>query len=144
MSQNDDPVTPNEMSARFAQLVVMQSQNILFSLGQLGSPGGEAVEPHFDVARVLIDQLEMLKHKTRGNLSAEESTLLDNALSNMRLAFVETVNLTSAQGAAEKDAGKPGDETAPPGAKAEAPAQEATGDEDKGEGDRKRFSKSYG
>lgn len=132
------------MSARFAQLVVMQSQNILYSLGRLGGPGGEAADPHFDVARVLIDQLEMIKHKTRGNLSAEETTLLDNALSNMRLAFVETVNLSRAPGTAEKAAREAEGESAPAAAGPEAPAQEKTGGEDKDEGDRKRFSKSYG
>ncbi len=127
------------MSARFAQFVIMQSQNILFSLGRLGGPGGEEAEPHFDVARVLIDQLEMMQHKTRGNLSAEEATLLDNALSNMRLAFVETVNTASAAGPAAGDAEKARPAPESPATKTEAPKE--GGDEG---GEKKRFSKSYG
>ena len=137
MSQKDDPTAHDEMAARFAQLVVMQTQNILFSLGQLGSPGEDPHEPNFDVARVLIDQLEMLQSKTRGNLSTEESRLLDNALSNMRLAFVESVSAAGKQAPAEKSG-----ETKP--VAPDAPTPDKTGpkgDEDQGG---KRFTKSYG
>jgi hypothetical protein len=122
----------DEMSERFAQFVIMQSQNILYTLGRIPGPGGEAVEPHFDVARMLIDQLEMVHHKTRGNLSREEEELLDNALSNMRLAFVETVNR-----------GGHAPESAPrePAAPQPPPPKNQGGDDDEGQ---KRFSKSYG
>lgn len=140
MSQKDDPTAHDEMAARFAQLVVMQTQNILFSLGQLGSPGEDPHEPNFDVARVLIDQLEMLQSKTRGNLSTEESRLLDNALSNMRLAFVETVN------AASDEAPIPETAEAPPPAPEAGPPEGGSRDkgDDDDDGGKKRFSKSYG
>lgn len=141
MSQKDDPLSPDEMSERFAQLVVMQTQNILFSLGRLGGMGDEPHEPNFDIARVLIDQLEMLKLKTKGNLSPDESNLLDNALSNMRLVFVESVNLASGKGPAPAKA-----EISPPEAKPETGVAAKAGDKDDDEDDggKKRFSKSYG
>lgn len=114
----------------------MQSQNILFALGRLAGPEG-ATEPHFDLARVLIDQLEMFQAKTKGNLSQEESELLESALSSMRLAFVESVSAAGKQApAGESGEAKP---VAP-----DAPTPDKTGpkgDEDQGG---KRFTKSYG
>ena len=114
----------------------MQSQNILFALGRLAGPEG-ATEPHFDLARILIDQLEMFQAKTKGNLSREESELLESALSSMRLAFVESVSAAGKQAPAEKSG-----ETKP--VAPDAPTPDKTGpkgDEDQGG---KRFTKSYG
>ena len=41
------------------------------------------------MARQSIDMLAMLKDKTRGNLTIEESALLDRVLHDARIAFVE-------------------------------------------------------
>jgi hypothetical protein len=41
------------------------------------------------VAQQMIDWLGMLEHKTRGNLSFEESSFLSGVLYELRLAFVE-------------------------------------------------------
>lgn len=117
----------DEAADRFAQFVLMQSQNILYALGRIPGPGGEPGDPHFDIARILIDQLEMLQIKTKGNLNRQETELLENALSNMRLVFVESVNRAGRSPAAP---------AAPPPA-----TDKDAGDEDD---DRKRFSKSYG
>lgn len=136
MAQTEGSDQTDEMSARFSQFVLMQSQNILFALGRLAGPEG-ATEPHFDLARILIDQLEMFQAKTKGNLSREESELLESALSSMRLAFVESVSAAGKQAPAEKSG-----ETKP--VAPDAPTPDKTGpkgDEDQGG---KRFTKSYG
>lgn len=125
----------DEMSARFSQFVLMQSQNILFALGRLAGPEG-AAEPHFDLARLLIDQLEMIQEKTKGNLSKEETDLLENALSSMRLAFVESVGAVGKEPPAQQtEAQTPPPESDP------SEKGKNKGDEDQGG---KRFSKSYG
>jgi len=136
VAQTEGSDQTDEMSARFSQFVLMQSQNILFALGRLAGPEG-ATEPHFDLARILIDQLEMFQAKTKGNLSREESELLESALSSMRLAFVESVSAAGKQAPAEKSG-----ETKP--VAPDAPTPDKTGpkgDEDQGG---KRFTKSYG
>jgi hypothetical protein len=38
---------------------------------------------------MFIDQLETIEYKTKGNLSAQEAKLLQDALAQLRLAFVE-------------------------------------------------------
>ena len=85
-----------EMAQRFVQFVMMQVQNIFYVLGRIPSPDGRPIPPNLEAAKLLIDQLEMIQEKTRGNLSAQESSILDDALKNVRLSFVEASGGTPA------------------------------------------------
>jgi hypothetical protein len=85
-----------ELAQRFVQFVMMQAQNIFYVLGRIPSPDGRPIPPNLEAAKLLIDQLEMILEKTRGNLSAQESAILDDALKNVRLAFVEASGGTPA------------------------------------------------
>ena len=42
-------------------------------------------------AREMIDMLDVLQDKTRGNLAPEEETLLLDVLGNLKLAYMEMV-----------------------------------------------------
>jgi len=85
-----------ELAQRFVQFVMMQAQNIFYVLGRIPSPDGRPIPPNLEAAKLLIDQLEMVQEKTRGNLSAQESSILEDALKNVRLAFVEASGGTPA------------------------------------------------
>lgn len=85
-----------ELAQRFVQFVMMQVQNIFYVLGRIPSPDGRPIPPNLEAGKLLIDQLEMIQEKTRGNLSAQESSILDDALKNVRLAFVEVSGGTPA------------------------------------------------
>jgi hypothetical protein len=76
--------------------VMMQTQNIYYLLGRIPSPDGRAVPPNLEAAKLFIDQLEMVQEKTRNNLTAQETQILDEALKNSRLAFVEASGGTPA------------------------------------------------
>ncbi|MCS7063593.1 MAG: DUF1844 domain-containing protein [Methylacidiphilales bacterium] len=82
-------LSAREISQRFRQFVMMQAQNILYVLGRVAGPDGVAPPPNLSAAKLLIDQLEMIEAKTKGNLSHEEAALLSNVLSEVRLVFVE-------------------------------------------------------
>jgi len=86
--QKQDPATSGEMTQRFAHFVIMQAQQILFVLGN-PTPEGDAMPPNLEGGRMLIDQLEMIQEKTKGNLNAPEAKILEEALSRVRLAFVQ-------------------------------------------------------
>jgi hypothetical protein len=43
-----------------------------------------------EVARLYIDLLDVLRRKTAGNLSAQESDMLEDALQQLRLGYVQT------------------------------------------------------
>src|SRR4029077_4880818 len=78
-----------EMTQRFIEFVMMHAQNAALFLGQIPNPKTGEPEINLDLARMFIDQLEMIQEKTRGNLTNEETMVLRNALSNLQMAFVE-------------------------------------------------------
>src|SRR5260370_12673731 len=77
------------MAQRFIEFVMMQAQNAALFLGQIPNPKTGESEINLDLARMFIDQLEMIQEKTRGNLTNEETMVLRNAVSNLQMAFVE-------------------------------------------------------
>src|SRR5271170_3718593 len=85
-----------ELAQRFVQFVMIQAQNIFYVLGRIPSPDGRPVPVNLEAGKLFIDQLEMIQEKTRNNLSAQESSILDDALKNVRLAFVEVSGGTPA------------------------------------------------
>jgi hypothetical protein len=118
-----------EMTRRFIEFVLMQAQQIALMLGQIPGPDGKPMEPNLPIARIFIDQLEMIREKTRGNLTKEEEDVLTKVLADLQLAFVEAGNTPAAPAA-------PATETAHAETKAEAPTEEDEG--------KKKFTKSYG
>lgn len=88
-AQKSDPRQASEMAQRFIQFVMVQAQNVLFVLGKIPTPEGVMMSPNLPAAKMLIDQLEMIQIKTQGNLSRQESMVLENALENIRMAFLE-------------------------------------------------------
>ena len=78
-----------ETAQRFIEFVMMQAQNAALFLGQIPHPQKGAPEINLDLARLFIDQLVMIRQKTRGNLSNDELSVLNNAITNLQMAFVE-------------------------------------------------------
>jgi len=116
------------MTRRFIEFVLMQAQQIALMLGQIPGPDGKTMPPNLPVARIFIDQLEMIREKTRGNLSQEESDVLGKVLAELQLAFVE-----AGQAAPEP----PPTQVAPPAPEVGPPGEA----DDEG---KKKFTKSYG
>jgi len=96
LDKQKSPIGNAELAQRFVQFVMMQVQNIFYVLGRIPSPDGRPIPPNLEAAKLLIDQLEMIQEKTRNNLSPQESSILDDALKNVRLAFVEVSGGTPA------------------------------------------------
>ncbi len=75
----------------FATFVLSLFTSALYQMGVAPAPSGAgpAPEPDLLLARQTIDTLEMLATKTQGNLDEEEAHLLQNALYELRMRFVE-------------------------------------------------------
>lgn len=58
-------------------------------LGKILNPVSQKIEKNLDQAKESIEMLDMLKEKTKGNLSPELSRLLDQFLSDLRLNYVD-------------------------------------------------------
>ncbi len=91
----------------FAQLVTGHAQMALTFLGKVDNPQtGRPDGVNMEAAKVFIDQLEMLRSKTRGNLDAEETRLLAQVLDMVRTAFVEVID--AAASGAKDGVSRPG------------------------------------
>ena len=58
-------------------------------LGKLMNPVSQKIEKNTIQAKESIDMLEMLKEKTKGNISPELSRLLDQFLTDLRSNYVD-------------------------------------------------------
>lgn len=78
-------------------LVGMLATQALMSLGGMADPRtGQAVfDP--EMAKYYIDLLAMLEAKTKGNLNEEETRELQGALHELRLRFVELIQMVAKQ-----------------------------------------------
>jgi uncharacterized protein DUF1844 len=73
----------------FETLVSYLSTTAMFQLGLIPGPSGERIPVDLPNARRTVDMLEVLREKTRGNLTPEESRLLEDVLYELRMGYVE-------------------------------------------------------
>lgn len=73
----------------FAALVSMLVTQALFALGLLQVEGQAEKEPDLELAKYSIDMLETIEKKTKGNLTEQEAKILENTLSQVRMAYVK-------------------------------------------------------
>jgi hypothetical protein len=73
----------------FASFLFSLSTQALVHLGEIPDPVDGATHASLDGARQIIDILAILADKTRGNLDAAESSLLESALYDLRMRYVD-------------------------------------------------------
>src|SRR5206468_4070036 len=90
--------------AAFENLVRMLGQNAAMVLGAYSDPrtGQPVIDP--DAARELIDMLDALHEKTKGNLAPEEDSLLLDLLGKLKMTYVEINQAVAAQAATQAKA----------------------------------------
>ena len=145
MPEVQKTVQTGEMTQRFIEFVMMHAQNAALFLGQIPNPKTGEAEINLDLARMFIDQLEMIQEKTRGNLTNEEANVLRNAISNLQMAFVEASGATQPQRGPQPESpqsvpSKPAEQ--PPSGPAEQSPPIASNEPETES--RKKFTKSYG
>ena len=81
-----------ELEVSFERFLASLYMTGMLQLGLMQQQGGQ---PQLDLigARQTIDTIGLLSDKTKGNLSAKEQTFLQNALYELRMAYVEVTNL---------------------------------------------------
>ncbi|MCX6876197.1 MAG: DUF1844 domain-containing protein [Verrucomicrobia bacterium] len=77
---------------RFSEFVLLQAQNAGLFLGQLPNPYTGEKQITLRAAKSVLDSLEMLVAKTRGNLSPEESRLLTTAIANLTPLYAKAAD----------------------------------------------------
>ncbi|MCS6960967.1 MAG: DUF1844 domain-containing protein [Deltaproteobacteria bacterium] len=74
----------------FASIVLSLTSQTLIHLGEVAGVPGAPID--LEAARNTIDVLDLLREKTKGNLTAEESELLENAVRSLKFKYVEVTN----------------------------------------------------
>jgi hypothetical protein len=72
----------------FATFVAMLANNVVMLLGQVPDPVTQQRRRDLPQAKHTIDILLMLRDKTRGNLTAEETQLMQELLPQLQMAYV--------------------------------------------------------
>lgn len=88
-----EQLTPEQkQQALFMQLVLMFHQAAWQQLGKIPNAMTNKVERDLEQARMSIDLLDMLKARTQGNLSEDESRMLEQVLRELKLNFVDELD----------------------------------------------------
>lgn len=72
----------------FFDLVGVLAEPVPFYLGDAPLPTGES-EENLEAARFYIDLIDVLRQKTAGNLTAEETAALEDLLYRLRVRYVQ-------------------------------------------------------
>ncbi|MHC4478823.1 MAG: DUF1844 domain-containing protein [Planctomycetota bacterium] len=85
------PARPPLPKGDFAALLSTLFTQAMYALGLVEVQGeeGQKREPDLELAKYNIDMLETLEEKTKGNLSAEEESVLKNVLNQLRMGYVK-------------------------------------------------------
>ncbi len=76
----------------FHHLVAMFQTLALQQMGKLVNPITGKLERDLQQGRITIDMLQMIKDKTEGNLQPAEQAVLDRALTELQMNYVDEVN----------------------------------------------------
>ena len=84
-------------AASFEVLISSMVTQAMFALGAIEDPATQKRYLDLDLAKHHIDMLSVLEEKTKGNLSDEEAKLLDQALYESRMHYVQVANAVANQ-----------------------------------------------
>ncbi len=83
--------TPEGMN--FASFLLSLATTGMVHLGEIAEPTTGQKMENLEAASQMIDILDILKVKTEGNLSSEESQLMENLLYELRMKFLSKSNV---------------------------------------------------
>jgi hypothetical protein len=90
MTESGEAGQSSEPSVNFVWFIWSLTRTAALHFGDVADPStGKPGKANLPAAQQIIDILDLLSTKTKGNLSAEERQLLDQVLYELRLRFVE-------------------------------------------------------
>ncbi len=78
-----------KMEMLFITLVEQWQTQAWIALGKVPNPMNNKVERNLEVAKMAIDMLDMLKEKTTGNLTDNETRMLTKVIADLKLNYVD-------------------------------------------------------
>lgn len=80
---------PSREAALFLHLVMGLQQSAMVALGKLMNPMTRKIEVQLEMARDAIDTLAAIETRTRGNLEPDEARVLQQALTELRMNYLD-------------------------------------------------------
>jgi len=87
--------TPPPPEIDFTTFLYSISSTVLLHFGDIPDPVTKKKEKNLPMVRQTISIIEMLKEKTKGNLTVEEENLIDNILYDLRMRYIREVSKSS-------------------------------------------------
>ena len=97
MDENKDKFDP-----LLVNLILTFQSTAMQNMGKLKNPATDKVERDLEQAELSIDMLDMLKKKTDGNLSEEESEFIVRTLNELKMNFMDE-KMKNEKASAEED-----------------------------------------
>ena len=91
-SQSTEQERPKLPPIDFSAFIAELGMTAVTYLGGYQNPETKEVLVDLEMAKRTIDTIDLLKEKTKGNLTAPESNLLDNTLYNLRMTYIRFAN----------------------------------------------------
>lgn len=73
----------------FVTFILSLSHSALMHLGDAHNPSTGTIERNLPMARQTIDLIALMEQKTSGNLTGEEERVVEQALYDLRMRYVE-------------------------------------------------------
>jgi len=89
MSKESDEIFSNLIT--FSTFVLSLNTAALVHLGEIPDPITNKKQVNLTLAKQTIDTLEMLREKTKGNLSLDEEKLLQSIIYELKLKFLKLI-----------------------------------------------------
>jgi len=89
MGKEHDEIFSNLIT--FSTFILSLNTAALVHLGEIPDPITNKTQVNLTLAKQTIDTLEMLREKTKGNLSLDEEKLLQSIIYELKLKFLKLV-----------------------------------------------------
>ncbi len=76
----------------FTTFILSLSTSALMNMGLVENPVTKKTEKEMPVARQTIELISLLKEKTKGNLTGDETKLIDDVLHELQLWYVKAAS----------------------------------------------------
>ncbi|HEY4612585.1 MAG TPA: DUF1844 domain-containing protein [Bacteroidota bacterium] len=79
-------------TALFTGLVITFQAAAMQYLGKIKNPATDKIERNLEQAQAMIDMLDMIVRKTKGNVTDDEQRFLSNACKELKLNYVDEMS----------------------------------------------------
>jgi len=76
---------------QFVQLIFSLKTSAIMQLGKIANPLTGKIERNLNEAKYTIDMLNMIKEKTKGNLTDDEKKIIDDAVFELQMNYIDEV-----------------------------------------------------